>query len=34
LPKQLRQMWDRAESIAFPERGPLVLEPRMQLEAV
>ena len=34
LPKQLRQMWEAAEGIAFPERGPLVLEPKMQLEAI
>ena len=35
LPKQLRQMWDSAELLAFPERGPeVVLEPRMKMEAV
>jgi uncharacterized protein (DUF2267 family) len=35
LPKQLRQMWDNAETIAFPERGPEPMaEPRMMLESV
>ena len=35
LPKHLRQMWDSAEGIAFPERGAeLISEPRMKLEAV
>ena len=33
LPRQLRQMWEEAEGIAFPERGPLVLEQKMQLES-
>ena len=35
LPKQLRQMWDNAEPLAFPERGPEQRqEPPMKLEAV
>jgi uncharacterized protein (DUF2267 family) len=34
LPKQLRQMWDDAELVAFRARGPLILEQKMQLEAV
>ena len=35
LPKQLRQMWDKAETIAFPERGPeLRPEAEVTFEAV
>jgi hypothetical protein len=35
LPKQLRQMWDKAETIAFPERGPeLRPEAQVTFEAV
>jgi uncharacterized protein (DUF2267 family) len=35
LPKQLRQMWDNAERLAFPERGPEMRpEAQLTLEAV
>ena len=35
LPKQLRQMWDSAEDVAFPGRGAEpAQEPRRKLEAV
>ncbi len=35
LPKHLRQMWDGAETVAFPERGAEPMpEPRMSLETV
>lgn len=35
LPKQLRQMWEQSEAIAFPERGPdTMAEQRITLEAV
>jgi uncharacterized protein (DUF2267 family) len=35
LPKQLRQMWDHAQSVALPERQPKPApESRMKLEAV
>ena len=35
LPKQLRRMWDSAETVAFPERGPEPAAERpMVLEAV